>query len=189
MGLYQALRTIWKKPTDEAEALFRARRIQWRREPVTLRIDRPTRLARARSLGYRAKQGIFMVRQRVSRGGHKRPKRSGGRRPKNTTIRLTLRKSYKLIAEERASKAYKNCEVLNSYYVGQDGNNFWFEVILVDRSHPSIAADARLNWMVSKRGRPHRGLTSAGRKTRGLHRKGKGVEKARPSRRANKRRL
>lgn len=189
MGLYQSIRTLWRKPTEEAIAVQKQRLIKWRREPVTLRIDRPTRLDRARSLGYRAKQGIFMIRQRVLRGGHRRPKFWGGRRPKHSGTKMALRKGYRIIAEERASKAYPNCEVLNSYYTGKDGIHFWYEVIMVDRSHPSVAADARLNWIVTKRGRAHRGLTSAGKKSRALHKKGKGVEKARPSRRANKRLL
>jgi len=189
MGLYQALNKLWKKPTDEASATIRQRKIKWRREPVTVRIERPTRLDRARSLGYRAKQGIFVVRQRISRGGHKRPRISSGRRSRNSGTKLVLRKGYRVICEERANKAFPNCEVLNSYYVGQDGTNFWYEVIMVDRSHPNIKADPKLNWIVGKRGRASRGLTSAGKKSRALHRKGKGVEKARPSRRANKRLL
>ena len=65
----------------------------------------------------------------------------------------------------------------------------WYEVILVDRDHPSIQKDKDLGPIARQRGRVFRGLTSAGKKTRGLRKKGIGAEKVRPSIRANKRRL
>jgi len=187
MGILAQLRQLWKKPSAESRLSARERIIAWRREPTILRIEHPTRLDRARTLGYRAKPGMFVVRVRVLRGGHTRPRRTKGRRSKTQTRRLILRKNYQLIAEERVSKAYKNCEVLNSYPVAKDGKHAWYEVILVDRSHPAVRADKRVQWISTQRGRAHRGLTSAGRKTRGLRSKGKGVEKARPSRRSHNR--
>ena len=93
-----------------------------------------------------------------------------------------VNKNYQWVAEERAQKKYVNCTVLNSYYVGEDGNRLWYEVILVDRAHPVIMADPNINWICNKRGRAARGLTSAGRRSRGLLNKGKGAEKLRPSR-------
>lgn len=186
MGLYKYLVQNWREDGMPAD-LKRARLIAWRREPASIRIERPTRLDRAKALGYRAKLGVFVVRQRVSRGGHQRPDWSGGRHSSNMGTRLNLRKSYKLIAEERAADGYPNCEVLNSYYVVEDGKHYWFEVILADRAHPSVLADPRTA-SVKQRGRVYRGLTSAGKKTRGLNNKGMGSEKARPSRRAHSRR-
>ena len=100
---------------------------------------------------------------------------------------MILRKNYQLIAEERVSKKYRNCEVLNSYEVGNDGKNYWFEIILVERNHPNIVKQSQYAGIAKKQGRANRGLTSAGRKVRGLRHKGKGAEKARPSRRANQR--
>ena len=184
MGLYKYLVQNWRKEAMPAE-LKRARLIQWRREPATNRIESPTRLDRARALGYRAKQGIFVVRQRVSRGSHRRPDWSGGRHSHNMGARLNLRKNYQMIAEERAADAYLNCEILNSYYVAEDGKHYWYEVIVADRAHPSVVADKRTSWVVKQRSRVYRGLTGAGRRTRGLLHKGMGSEKARPSRRAN----
>jgi large subunit ribosomal protein L15e len=77
-------------------------------------------------------------------------------------------------------------EVLNSYWVGSDGRHQYFEVILVDPHHPSVLADPSLSWIAdpANRGRAFRGLTSAGKKGRGLRARGKGAEKVRPSRRA-----
>ena len=189
MGMYQKLRELWKKPKAGLGDLWQKRLMQFRREPATLRIDKPTRLDKARALGYKAKQGIIVVRQRVARGSHYKPKRYGGRRSKRATGRVTLSKNYKMIAEERAGKKYLNCEVLNSYEVAKDGKNYWFEVILVDKKHPAIVKDKDLGW-ISKRQhtrRVHRGKTSAGRKVRGLRHKGKGAEKLRPSKRAKSR--
>lgn len=183
MGVYKYLVQAWRSPTALHESL-KQKMVSWRSEPVTLRIEHATRLDRARALGYRAKQGIFLVRQRVKKGSHQRPDWSGGRHSHNMGVRMNLHKNYQQISEERANKAFVNCEVLNSYYVGEDGKSYWYEVIMVDRAHPSVLADKRT--AISKqRGRAYRGVTSAGRRTRGLNRKGMGAEKVRPSRRAN----
>ena len=76
-------------------------------------------------------------------------------------------------------------EVINSYFVGKDGRHYWHEVILADKQRPDIFNDKNLNPIVQRRRRALRGLTSAGRKSRGLRHKGKGAEKLRPSRTAN----
>jgi large subunit ribosomal protein L15e len=97
--------------------------------------------------------------------------------------RLTAGKSIQRIAEERASKKFPNMEVLNSYWVGQDGKRKYYEVILVDGHHPSIRADKNLAWLANPthRGRAERGKTSAGRQGRGMRTRGRGTEKTRPS--------
>lgn len=189
MGVYKYLKDLWQNGNDHDT--WQKRYIEWRRQPVTLRIEYPSRLDRARSLGYRGKAGLFLVRQRVSSGSHTRPDWSGGRHSSNSGIRLNLRKNYKLIAEERAARKFTNCEVLNSYFVGHDAKHYWFEVIMVDRTNPSTLSDHRTSWVANgaQKGRVFRGLTSAGRKVRGLRHKGMGAEKARPSRRSHFRRM
>ena len=60
--------------------------------------------------------------------------------------------------------------ILNSYWVNQDSTYKYYEVILVDPEHKAVRRDARINWIckaVHKR-REVRGLTSAGKKSRGL---------------------
>ncbi len=187
MGYQKYVRKLWKRPGDSLGELWQERLILWRREPVTIRIERPTRIDRARSLGYKAKQGVLVVRQRVIRGGRMRPKITGGRRPKHNRQRKIVEKNYQQIAEERASKQYPNCEVLNSYYVAHDGLYYWYEIILIDRAHPAVLADKELCWVADPqhKGRVFRGLTSAGKRSRSLHQKGLGVVKARPSLRAH----
>ena len=170
MGLYQRVREAWKKPKTSMPELWRERLIQWRQEPTTLKIERPTRIDRARSLGYKAKQGIVVVRQRVIRGGHVRPKPAGGRRPKRFGRRLNLDKSYQQIAEGRAQKKFVNLTVLNSYWVADDGKHYWFEIIFVDPNHPVIKSDKSLQWLHKKKhhSRVFHGKTSSAQKTRGL---------------------
>ena len=169
MGMYKYVRNLWKKPKQNMPELWRERLIKWRKDPSTVRIERPTRIDRARSLGYKAKQGFLVVRQKVPRGGHMRPKIRKGRRSKHSRRVLILGKSYKQIAEERANKKFPNCEVLNSYWVAQDGKHYWFEIILIDKAHPVILADNDINWITQKQQtrRVYRGLTSSARKSRG----------------------
>ncbi|MBN1274947.1 50S ribosomal protein L15e [Candidatus Woesearchaeota archaeon] len=188
MGYLKYVREAWKNPRKHLGKAYQDKLIKWRKEPVTVRVERPTRIDRARSLGYKAKQGVIVVRQRVSKGGHVRPAIKGGRRPKTNTRRMALKVSYQVIAEQRANKKYPNCEVAGSYLAAEDGQHKWFEIILYDRDHPVIKADERLRWAYDARNKAARGLTSAGRKSRGLRNKGKGAEKARPSRAAAARR-
>ncbi len=164
MGMYQQLRLTWENKEQR-----RINVIKWSKEPVCVRIERPTRLDRARALGYKAKQGYIVVRYRIGKGSSKREKPAGGRKPLRVGLtKITPAKSLKRIAEERASKKYPNMEVLNSYYVGETGKYKWYEIILVDRNHPVIKSDKKINWITNQRGRAHRGLTSAGKKGRGL---------------------
>ncbi len=180
---------VWKKPEERLGDMYKQRLISWRGEEVVQKIERPTRLDRAHALGYKAKQGIIVVRTRVKGGGRKRPDVSGGRRPSKAGRFFTAKKSKQVIAEQRSARKFPNLEVLNSYWVGEDGVSHWFEVILVDKHHPSIRSDKELRWITERqhKGRVYRGLTSAGKKSRGLLHKGKGAEKLRPSLRAHKR--
>ena len=116
-----------------------------------------------------------------------REKFKSGRRSAHMRRTKILSKNYQQVAEERAHKKFVNCEVLNSYKAGEDGKNYWYEVILVDTYHPQMLKDKHLQFLRFKTGRAERGLTSAGRKARGLRKKGTGAEKIRPSLRANKR--
>ncbi len=191
-NLYGYVKQAWKKPKGGVvEATHFQRLTEWRRGPAFVRLERPTRIDRARELGYRAKQGYVVVRARVRRGGRRRPRPMGGRHPKRRGLRkITMAKSIQRIAEERTAKRYPNLEVLNSYWVGEDGRYKYYEVILVDPQHPAIRNDPKINWITdpAHRGRVYRGLTSAGKKGRGLLYKGKGTEKRRPSISAHERR-
>ncbi|MCU0633058.1 MAG: 50S ribosomal protein L15e [Methanolinea sp.] len=184
-SMYAYVREAWKRPSEsEVKALLWNRMQVWRREGSVVRIERPTRIDRARNLGYKAKQGIVMVRVKVRRGGRRKSRYVRARRSIRMGVnRITAGKSLQRIAEERASRKYPNMEALNSYWVGQDGRQKWYEVILVDGNHPAIQSDSQLSWMSDPvhRGRAERGKTSAGMKGRGMRTRGKGTEKTRPS--------
>ncbi|MDR0334648.1 MAG: 50S ribosomal protein L15e [Methanomassiliicoccaceae archaeon] len=188
-SMYRYIADAWKDPDKSyLKELNKERRYQWRREENFCRVERPTRLDRARNLGYKAKQGYVIVRGRVRKGSFHKRTIKGGRRAKRKGItKITVGKSLQRLAEERTQKRYPNLEVLNSYWVGMDGQYEWYEVILVDPHHPVIIADPKINWICdpTHKGRVYRGKTSAGQRGRGLHNKGKGAEKIRPSIRAN----
>ena len=58
------------------------RLIEFRKQGTVVRIPKPSNIKRARSLGYKAKQGFVMARIKVKKGMRMRPKFTGGRRPK-----------------------------------------------------------------------------------------------------------
>jgi len=188
-SMYAYVRDAWKKPDEtEVKSLLWHRLQVWRREGSVVRIRRPTRIDRARTLGYRAKHGIIVARVKVRRGGRRKSRYIRGRRTARMGMKSsTAGKSIQRIAEERASRKFVNMEVLNSYWVGDDGRSKWYEVILVDGHHPAIKNDAHLSWMSNntQRGRAERGKTSAGMKGRGMRKRGKGTEHTRPSIRSN----
>ena len=193
MGVAKHMQATWNRPKATIPAKARRERMAgWRREGVFQRIQRPTRIDAARRVGYKAKQGIVIVRTRVRRGGLRKSKVHMKRKPSNAGIKkITMAKSIQRIAEERVSRRYPNLEVLNSYWVGEDGKNKFYEVIMVDPHHPAIKADKQLGWISSgssHSGRAFRGKTSAGKKGRGLFNKGKGAEKLRPSLKAHQNR-
>jgi len=166
----------------------RQRMIQWWHEDVITRVEHPIRLDRARALGYKAKQGFIIIRTRVRRGGLRKRQIKKGRKPTGKgLLKITMAKSIQRIAEERVARKFPNLEVLNSYWVGQDGKFKYYEVILVDPHHPVIKSDKKINWIgePQHKRRVFRGLTSAGKAGRGLKWKGEGAEKVRPSIRAN----
>lgn len=169
-------------------ALYRERLLKKRKQKTTItRLEKPTNIARAKSLGYKAKQGMFVVEVKVAKGSGIKKRPSSGRKPKRMAIRdITRRISKQRIAEQRASKKYPNCEVMGSYWIGEDGINHYYEIIMADAQNPALKKDKNLRKALAKKSRAERGLTSAGKKNRGL-KKGKGHEKNYPSLRAHSR--
>merc|ERR1711918_451 len=76
-----------------------------------------------------------------------------------------------------------NLRELNSYWINQDSSFKFYEVICVDPMHKVIRDDPRINWICAPvmKHREMRGLTSAGRKGRGLRNKGSKVSHMRSS--------
>ncbi|CCC81588.1 50S ribosomal protein L15e [Thermoproteus tenax] len=139
-----AYMAMWysKEGREVEERVMRARLIEWRRQPAIVRVERPTRLNRARALGYKAKQGVVVVRVRLRRGPFNRRRPDSGRRPKRMGVYgITLWKNWQQVAEERASRKYPNLEVLGSYWVADDGMYRYYEVIMIDPNAPTIKSD------------------------------------------------
>merc|ERR1712134_199765 len=123
MGAYKYQQELWrKKQSDTMKYILRVRTWHYRHLPSIHRAVTPTRPAKARQMGYKAKQGFSVFR------------------------------------------------VMNSYWVGQDSTYKYFEVIMVDPQHKTIRRDGDLNWLATNKHkhRELRGLTSAGKKSRGL---------------------
>jgi len=181
-GLYHYIRQAWKKPDKKT---LRERMVEWRKSGVFTKVDKPLRLDKARALGYKDKKGFVIIRIRIKRGGHKRPRPNKGRRSKRLHTRKNLGMNYKWIAEQRVSRKYKNLEILNSYPIGKDGMYYFYEVIMVDPDKPEIKNDKTINWICKPQNtkRAMRGLTSAGKKSRGMRTKSREM-KVRPSIRA-----
>jgi large subunit ribosomal protein L15e len=137
----QTWHRMWRENSDELK--FKA--VGWRSEPTIHRIERPSRLDRARRLGYKAKQGIVIVRARVGRGGMRKQRPVSGRRPKHLgVVRIKQGISMRKVAERRVAEKFRNLEVIGSYFLHKDGMNIWYEVILADPSHPSISNDREM---------------------------------------------
>ena len=136
---------IWLKLWKENSPELRDRVITWRKQDAVTRIEKPSRILRARRLGYKAKQGIIVVRMRVGTGGMRRKRPRGGRRPKHLGVtRIKAAVNMKQVAERRVLGRYPNMALLGSYFIYKDGMHYWYEVILADRSHPRITKDKEL---------------------------------------------
>ena len=161
-SFYSHIRDAWKNPGEGKLAELQWQRQQeWRKQGAIERVERPTRLDKARTLGYKAKQGVVVARVSVRKGGARKQRFKAGRRSKRQGVKkITRRKNLQRIAEERANRKYRNLRTLASYWVGEDGSQKWFEVVLLDPEHPAIENDDDLNWICddTQRGRAFRGL-------------------------------
>ncbi len=138
--MYKYVNEAWQKNLKEKPENIKERLIAWRKEPTMVRLERPTRIDRARRLGYKAKQGFIVVRIKVGKGGMRKSRPRSGRRPKHLgTVKIKANVSAREVAERRVAKKYPNLKVLNSYFLYQDGKHIWHEVILVDLNHPANA--------------------------------------------------
>merc|ERR1711963_1091998 len=174
MGAYKYQQELWrKKQSDTMTYILRVRTWHYRHLPSIHRAPTPTRPAKARQMGYKAKQGFSVFRVRVRRGCRKRlaPKGATYGKPVNEGVNsLKFQRRIQSVAEERVGKALGGLRVMNSYWVGQDSTYKYFEVIMVDPQHKTIRRDGDLNWLATNKHkhRELRGLTSAGKKSRGL---------------------
>lgn len=158
MGAAKYIKQSFREQYKTRGPLYRKRVQEWRKQGSIVELERPTNPVRARHLGYKAKEGYLVVRVKVKKGRRKRPRPSGGRKPAKNLKYVTADISKQTIAEQRAGKKYYDdyYEVVNSYWVGEDGQYKYYEVILAKiyllPGYPS--------------GRVFRGLTSSAKKSR-----------------------
>lgn len=189
MGAYKYIRAAfqkeWKGTKDDDydyALIMRQRGIEYRNAgDAVVKLEHPTNLVAAKSVGFRAKQGIIVARVRVRKGTgtHHRPTHK--RRPKRQgQAKLSRRISTQAMAEQKASKKFENCEAIGSYKIAEDGKWHYFEVVLADRTASTIINDKQLSFLShGQKGRAERGKTFAGAVNRStnLKNKKKGVKK------------
>merc|ERR1712045_233983 len=175
MGAYKYMTEMYrKKQSDVLRYLLRVRCWQYRQLTKVHRCPRSTRPDKARRLGYKNKQGFVIYRIAMRRGGRKRPVAKGCPygKPKTSGAVTQLKpvRNLQSIAEERVGRRVQGLRVLSSYWVGQDSTYKYFEVIMIDPFHKAIRRDAKINWMCRPvmKHRELRGLTGAGKSSRGL---------------------
>jgi large subunit ribosomal protein L15e len=179
VSMYKQMKQTFISEYKERAPVYKSNIIRWNSEAPTVWVAGPTNIARARELGYRAKEGIFIARVRVHGGSKKRKQAGGGRKPSKSGRYFTFRKSSQSIAEERASRRFTNSVALNSYFVGTSGSEKYFEVILLDRNSRALTSDPHYSGIITKKGRVERGLTASGKRHRGIIRKRFGSHKLR----------
>ncbi|WP_455364374.1 50S ribosomal protein L15e [[Eubacterium] cellulosolvens] len=147
MSAYKHMDNFWRRPDNsDIDDMMRQNLIRWRKEPSILRINRPTRIEKARRYGYKAKQGFVVVRVKIRRGGARKIRPRSGRRQKALGVtKYTRSLSLKKIAQARAAKKFVNLLPLNAYWVWEDGKHAWYEVVMVDPRHPVIQADKSIS--------------------------------------------
>lgn len=172
MGAYKYMNEVWrKKQTDVMRFLHRIRCWHFRQLTAVHRASRPTRPEKAHAMGYKAKQGYVIYRVRVRRGGRKKPVPKGntaGKPVHQGVNQLKFNRNKASVAEGRAGRQCGALRVLNSYWVAQDSTYKYYEVIMVDPMHKAIRRQPQINWICNKKHRELRGLTSAGKSSRGL---------------------
>jgi len=176
MGAHLYQQSLWRhKQSDAMRYQLRLKCFNLRQREQVHRLTRPSVPARARSLGYKAKQGYVIISVAVTKGTAKRNEKHGLICGKPATLGITARRksiSLQTIAEQRVGKKYPSLRVLNSYWSAEDGQTKFYEVICIDPMHNAIRNDSKINWICAgiKKHREARGLTSASRSSRGLGR-------------------
>lgn len=140
--MYRAIQKTWREMVENKSTELKSKGMDLRRRPTIERLERPSRLDRARRLGYKAKSGFIVVRIKVGRGGMRRRKTAGGRRPKHAgLLRMKADVNMRQTSEKRVAIKFPNLKVLNSYFYYKDGKNAWYEVILIDTHNSSVMSD------------------------------------------------
>ncbi|MFH1257872.1 MAG: 50S ribosomal protein L15e [Candidatus Micrarchaeota archaeon] len=133
MGAYKYIQAAFEKSFAERTDSFRSRLQKFRKEKTVERAEKPTNPGRARALGYKARKDFVIARVRIKRGKRSRGKPDQGRKPGRNRKFVNPGLSLQAYCEAKVKRRFPNLTVINSYLVGQDGADKYFEVILQDR--------------------------------------------------------
>lgn len=140
--MYRQIGRTWQEIFSEKKGDILKRIVEFRRQSAIIRIDRPTRIDRARAIGYKAKKGVIVVRARVARGGMRKKRPRSGRRQKHMgVVKVKAEISMKEVAERRVKERFPNLRLLGSYLVWRDGRYSWYECVLIDPQRNEIIRD------------------------------------------------
>ena len=140
--MYAEIGKSWHKIFHEKAGDISARAVLLRKGPTIERIEKPSRLDRGRMLGYKAKEGVVVIRIKVSRSGMRRQRPTSGRRPKHLgVLRMKSDEPVQGVAERRVGEKFPNLKMLGSYIYYQDGKHSWYECVMIDPHNPSISND------------------------------------------------
>jgi len=130
MGAFKHIQKSFAASAKARSPAFRLRLTQWRKQHTIERVKNPLNPLRARELGYKATKDFVVVRVRVPRGKRRRRAPDLGRKPAKNRKRENPGKQWKWFAEQKAQHRFTNLRAINSYWVGEDGKNAYYEVIL-----------------------------------------------------------
>jgi large subunit ribosomal protein L15e len=137
MGAYKYIRQSIASMYKARSPALRSRLTAWRSSPTVARVEKPANLIRARELGYKAKRDYIVARVRIAKGKRARPRYSLGRKPAKTIKYVSPGFSAGDRAELKAANRFSNLKVLGSYYVGEDGTDKYYEVVMLN---PNLAS-------------------------------------------------
>ncbi|MFB6209149.1 MAG: hypothetical protein ABEJ56_03345 [Candidatus Nanohaloarchaea archaeon] len=63
INYYKYAREQYEQPKENLDELWQERLVEWRQQETVVEAENPTRIPKARSLGYKAKKGFKVVRR------------------------------------------------------------------------------------------------------------------------------
>jgi large subunit ribosomal protein L15e len=130
MGAFKYIKESFEKSFKTRPEFHRKRLQAWRRTSSVVRVENPFNPGRARELGYKASKDFIVVRVKTPRGKVKRKRPDLGRKPAKNRLKENPGKPWLWFAKQKVRRYHPNLKVVNAYWIGEDGSNQYFEVIL-----------------------------------------------------------
>ena len=152
MGAFKYIKESFRASHAERSDAYKTRLRAWRSGASVARVDKPSNPIRAREVGYHAKKEFVVARVRVPRGKRRRPRPDQGRKPAKNRKFENPGRTWQWFAEQRALRRFPNLELVNSYWVGEDGTAAYYEVVMRNAwdSKPKINPKAVRKAVIAK---------------------------------------